>query len=288
MKIAIITGGNSAERDVSIASAKNIAELVDFATVETFIFPEDENKFTKTYKIFDLAIPVIHGKGGEDGSIQGLFESLGIPYLFSGVEAHAIGIDKKRTKQVVNKLGYMAPRDVNKNDFPFFAKPRFGGSSVNSGLCNSEQDYLKLNQNEELILEEPIRGREFTVGVIEHKGEALALPVIEIVTASDTFFDYEQKYNSEKLAQEICPAQIPQVLSDKLKSIALAVHMQLGVKHISRSDFIVREDGEIYFLEINTIPGMTNTSLIPKMLKTANLDFKELLKEWCDKEYLSY
>ncbi len=286
MKIVIFTGGSTGERPVSIASAKNVAGLLDFAEVQVFSMPEDLEKFLASFKHFDLAIPIIHGKGGEDGTIQGLLSTLGLKYLFSGVQAQAIGIDKKRTKQIAALLGHTVPREIHANhlEFPFFAKPRFGGSSVTSGLCKNQQDFNNLiNQtSEEFILEEPISGKEFTVGVIESGGKTIALPVIEIITPENTFFDFEKKYDPANLAQEICPAQIETELSDRLQNIALSVHKELGVRHISRSDFIVNAQGQPYFLEINTIPGMTNTSLIPKMLAAQGLKLEDLLKEWAN------
>jgi D-alanine-D-alanine ligase len=285
MKIAIITGGETGERDISIKSAQNVLNLIDFATVETFTFPEDRENFLLSVNTFDLAIPVIHGAGGEDGTLQFLLENLKIPYLFSGIETHQIAIDKRATKEVASNLGITSPKETS--SFPLFAKPKFGGSSVSSQLCVSLEELnilIKTNQNIELIKEEPIKGREFTVGVIEYQNKTFTLPVIEIIPKGE-FFDFENKYNPEKLATEICPAKIPDSLSEELQRQSLLIHSHLKVKHISRSDFIVTPDEKIYFLEINTIPGMTNTSLLPKMLEQEGLSLKELFKEWCNTVY---
>jgi D-alanine-D-alanine ligase len=286
MKIALLTGGLSGERSVSIASAKNIAEVLDFAEVSTYTLPEDLEMFLSEYKQFDLAVPIIHGKGGEDGSVQGLLQELGIPYLFSDIEAHAIAIDKRRTKQIAALVGIKVSPEIQGSalHFPLFAKPRYGGSSVSSGICNNSGDLNNLRQqtNEEFILEVPVKGREFTAGVIEYNEETIALPVIEIITPEETFFDFEHKYNPDNLAREICPANIPTELSLQLQNMALKIHKELGVRHISRSDFIVGQDNEPVFLEINTIPGMTNTSLIPKMLTAAGVEIKTLFKGWCE------
>lgn len=281
MKIAIITGGETGERDISIKSAKNISALADFGEIETFVFPEEKERFLSMATNFKVVIPMIHGAGGEDGTIQSLLESLNVYYIFSEVETHKVGIDKTKTKEIVNAIGITSPKETA--NFPAFVKPRFGGSSVASKLCNSQEELtslIKNNTNIEFIKEEPIKGREFTVGVIEHLGKTIALPVIEIIPKGE-FFDFENKYNPEKLASEICPAEIPESLSEELKRQALAIHEYLNAKQLSRSDFIVTPDGQIYFLEINTIPGMTDTSLIPKMLKQAGLSLKGLLKEWC-------
>lgn len=284
MKIAVITGGETGERDVSLRSAHNISHIIDFAEVETYIFLEGREKFISNSKNIDLVIPVIHGKGGEDGSLQGLCEHLNIPYVFSGISTHAIAIDKVYTKEIVASLGIVTPEHMD--IFPCFAKPRYGGSSVASKLCNSREELEELilnNTNLEFVTEKPIKGREFTVGIIERGEERLPLPVIEIIPRG-TFFDFENKYNPEKLASEICPARIEDSLASELQRQALVIHSHLKAKHISRSDFIITEDGRIFFLEINTIPGMTETSLIPKMLKIADLSLRELIKGWCENE----
>lgn len=281
MKIAIITGGETGERDVSIKSTQNVANLIDFVQTETFVFPEEKERFLASVADFKVVIPMIHGAGGEDGTLQNLLESLDIPYIFSGIETHKTGIDKTKTKEIVSAIGIASPKETT--DFPAFVKPRFGGSSVASKLCASQEELnnlIKENPDIELLKEEPIKGREFTVGVVEQNGKTFPLPVIEIIPKG-AFFDFENKYNPEKLATEVCPANIQEDLSKELQSQALAVHTLLKAKHISRSDFIVTQDSNIYFLEINTIPGMTDTSLIPKMLKQKGLSLKKLLREWC-------
>ncbi len=281
MKIAIITGGQTGEREISIKSAHNVQSLIDFAETELFVFPEEKESFVDRVKIFDLAIPVIHGAGGEDGTIQKIFKSLNIPFIFSDVYTHEIGIDKIKTKSFVKGLGIISPLETDA--YPLFAKPRFGGSSVASKLCNTPEDFsvlVKDNPGIELIKETPIKGCEFTVGVVEYKGRNIVLPVIEIIPKGE-FFDFENKYDPDKLATEICPAKIDVKLSEELQKQALLVHTHLKARHISRSDFIVTSSGDIYFLEVNTIPGMTATSLIPKMLTTADISITDLFKYWC-------
>lgn len=281
MKIAIITGGESGEREISIKSAENVRKLINFAETETYIFPEEKDRFLSSHRDFDVVIPVIHGAGGEDGTLQRFLEEIKVPYIFSGPEAHAIGIDKKATKQVVESLVIKSPRETK--EFPLFAKPNFGGSSVASGLCNSQEELEKLlsgNPETEFILEELVKGREFTVGIVEYDKEMIALPVIEIIPKGQ-FFDFKNKYDPKNLAAEICPADIDENLARELQKQALTIHQKIGVKHISRSDFMVTSENKIYFLEINTIPGMTETSLIPKMLNQAEISLGDLLKEWC-------
>lgn len=285
MHIAIITGGETGERDVSIASAKNVASMIGFADHETFVFPEDRSRFIEDAPNFDLVIPMIHGKGGEDGEVQQLCESLHLPFLFSSIEAHKIGIDKVLTKEFVERAGIKTPKRFSRSNavFPVFVKPRFGGSSVHTSRIESPdalETFLE-NVSEEMMIEESVSGREFTVGVIEQSlGDPEALPVIEIVS-KNKFFDYESKYNVDQLAEEICPARIERALSKQLQDAAVAAHTLIGATYMSRSDFIVTDSGEVYFLEINTIPGLTNTSLIPKALQRANISFSGLLEQWC-------
>jgi len=286
MRIAVLTGGTSAERQVSMNSADNVRDILDFAQVEIFVLPEELEDFLRSSKDFELAIPVIHGKGGEDGAIQKLLEKLKIPYLFSSSKAHSLGIDKKKSKEIAASLGYAISPTINcpKLEFPLFAKPRFGGSSTTTGICNSLDDFKELLEqtSEEFILEKVLHGREFTVGVVEKKGKPIALPIIEIVLEKNAFFDFEHKYNPRKLAKEVCPADISPKLADKMRAMAIAMHKEIKAKHMTRSDFIVTKDGVPHFLEINTIPGMTKTSLLPKMLKAAGISIEDLFKEWCE------
>jgi D-alanine-D-alanine ligase len=281
MKIAIVTGGETAERDISIKSCAYIANLIDFANVQIFTFPEDKHFFIREIQNFDLAIPIIHGLGGEDGSIQGLLKTLNIPFLFSDITTHAIAIDKKITKDILKNIHIHSPQEIS--SFPLFAKPRYGGSSVATKLCQSKNAFQMLcnaNKNITFITEEPLRGREFTVGIIDIEEKSTPLPVVEIIP-KNTFFDFDSKYTNENLATEICPADINSSLYIELQKQALLIHTYLGAKHISRSDFIVTPENKIYFLEINTIPGMTDTSLIPKMVSVADISFKKILKKWC-------
>jgi D-alanine-D-alanine ligase len=287
-KIAIISGGISGEREISLLSATNLQEQIHFTQTELFIFPEDRELFFYKQKEIGCVIPLIHGVGGEDGILQGFLETMNIPYIFSGVEAHAIALDKKITNKLVGTSGIQIPEqyDFNHSEnihFPCIIKPRFGGSSLHVMVSRSDKlEKEKPHKDSEgYICESFIKGREFTVGIIESKRGEEALPVIEIKTDTE-IFGWEQKYNPEKLAQEICPAEIDQELSQSLQQIALSVHKLLGIKHLSRSDFIVDEKRNIFFLEINTIPGMTKTSLIPKALQTIGYSLGDLIKFWID------
>lgn len=290
MRIAVLTGGTSAERQVSINSADHVRDILDFAQVDIFVLPEELEDFLSSYQDFQVVIPMIHGKGGEDGAIQKLLEKLKVPYLFSSSKTHEIGIDKKKAKELAETLGFSTSPTLASEHlgFPFFAKPRFGGSSTTTGICNNMDDFKELLEqtSEEFILEKVLHGKEFTVGVVEKGGKPIALPIIEIVLEKNAFFDFEHKYNPRKLAKEVCPADISSKLTDKMSTMAIAMHKEIKAKHMTRSDFIVTKDNIPHFLEINTIPGMTKTSLLPKMLKVAGLDIKELFKEWSENVHL--
>lgn len=295
-KVAIVTGGVSSERVIALRSASNVADLLrDTFEITTFDFPKDINLFLQKYHEIELVIPVLHGKGGEDGTIQGFLETLGLPYLFSGVQAHAIALDKEKTKIVVSAVGIKTPqsRTIEKGDpvhydHPVIVKPLDGGSSVATAIAKSQEELIKACESAsehsvKLLIEDFVAGQEFTIAVVEKDGRTTALPVIAI-TPKNGFFDFSSKYNQDNLADEICPAPINRELSDKLQAIAQLAHVSLGCRHVSRTDIIVDHNGEAWFLETNTIPGMTATSLLPKALIASGSSLKEILCGWINKE----
>ena len=285
MNIAIITGGVSGERAISLSSAKNIQKLLEIPDASVFLYPEDISKIKETAQNIDIVIPIIHGVGGEDGEVQILLEKIGVPYIFSSPESHQKALTKSTAKSIVSQKGVRVAREFTVGEemsVPCFVKPRSGGSSIYTTVVSTGEDlrgFMTTHPGIDFLIEEKITGREFTVGVIEKAGTTEALPVIEIISGSE-FFDYESKYNPEKLAREICPADIPMDLSHELQRQALACHEALDCHHLSRTDFIVTPENEIYFLETNTIPGMTDTSLIPQMVYAAGYDLKEIFEEW--------
>jgi D-alanine-D-alanine ligase len=294
MQIAIITGGRSAERKVALASLGGVKKALK-GKLEFFVydFPKDIDRFISERSKIDVVIPVMHGRGGEDGQLQGFLETLSIPYLFSGVEAHAIGIDKAATKAIVSAAGLRTPsskvlsaKDEAVFTGPVVVKPIDAGSSQGIAIVKNAKDFteamkIAFTHSKRVLVEDFVEGREFTVAMIEEDGVLVALPVTEIVI-EDGFFDYDKKYNVENLAEEICPAQIDAVLQLALETDAMIAHEVIGARHISRSDFIVDDSGVIWFLEINTIPGMTATSFLPKMIKESGRDFGNLLLEWIE------
>lgn len=294
LNVAVLGGGTSSERNVSLKSSKKVFEKLDESKYKKkfFDFPADLKKFLKDYKKFDVVMPVFHGSGGEDGTIQGFLKTLGLKFTFSDVEAHAIAMNKAFTKSVLSNTGIKFAKskifnykNISKENIlqefecPLVIKLNEGGSSLGTFIIKDENEldiYLPQAQNfkMDIMVEEFIEGKEETVPVLGNK-EAEALPVIEIRPKTD-FFDYKAKYDPE-FCEEICPAPIDVDLAKELKRQAMLVHQTLECKGISRSDFIVTKDNQIYFLEVNTIPGMTDASLVPQSAKEAGYPYPEFL-----------
>lgn len=291
MKIALLTGGESSERDVALASAKNVEESISGAfAVEVFDFPQDLDAFVARRAEFAAAVPVFHGKGGEDGVVQGMLEMLNVPYIFSGVQAHAIGLNKHWTKQLAMQAGLKTPNFRSSNSHedvaferPCVIKPNDGGSSIGITIARSPSEFQDGLQQvkklaESILIEDYVEGDEYTVAVIDEKGTSVALPVIKIIPKTD-FFDFESKYNAE-LVEEICPAPIDDDLRGQLQAAGLRAHKLIGARHLSRSDFIVDASGVIWFLEINTIPGQTLESLVPKAIRASGRKVSDVFTGW--------
>lgn len=251
----------------------------------------------------DVAFPALHGPGGEDGVIQGLFESLDIPYVGSGVAASALCMNKLYTKWAFESLGIPTPRWTlvepfaparNLPPFPAVAKPLTEGSSVGVEFVENEQALHAILERKKipLLVEERIFGRELTLPVF---GQPLdLLPIIEIRPKS-RFFDFDAKY-TKGMTEYICPAEVPSALRDQLQTYCAKLGRFLGLRHLSRIDVMLGsarphatdaplpgmsergESGGIpYFLEINTLPGMTATSLLPMSARSAGMEFPELI-----------
>ena len=242
-------------------------------------------------KTFDFVFIAMHGVFGEDGRIQALLEWINVPYSGSGVLSSAMAMDKGISNDLYRAVGMNVPHYVvfNRNDrkgkynfeIPAVIKPVDGGSSVGVSIAKSKQEFNKalkkaFKENERLMVQQFIKGREFTCGVLEdRKGRAFALPPTEIIPKSSKFFDYKAKY-SVGGSQEITPAHLPKMMTKKMQAMALKAHQVLGCRGMSRSDFILK-GSTFYILETNTIPGMTQTSLLPQAAKAAGISFSEML-----------
>jgi D-alanine-D-alanine ligase len=238
----------------------------------------------------DVAFIALHGPWGEDGKIQGVLETFGIPYTGSGVLASALAMDKAMAKFVLAANGIDVPRGVivmHETDMPAIAppavvKPVENGSSVGVTMVDDPAAYPAaiaeaLRYDRRALVEERITGTELTVGVIGPDDDLVALPVIEIVPKR-AFFDYRAKYDSGE-SDEICPARVPDAVAKRAQDMAVRAHRALGCRAISRLDLIWSpETDRLVALEVNTMPGMTANSLVPKAARVAGISFPELVE----------
>ncbi len=296
LSIALLSGGISSERDVSIASGNQVYEVLDRDKYEVIRYDPktDLPQLVADAAGIDAALIILHGPYGEDGTVQGLLDLLGIPYQGSGVLGSAIGMNKLVSKQLYKNAGIPVAPDmtfksidtietravVDQLGMPLVIKPVTSGSSIGLSIVKSEDalnDALEkaFAEDHEVMIEAYIKGIELTGGVLGND-DLLALPIIEIIPGEDfEFFDYTAKY-TPGATQEICPARIDEATTQKAQSYAKMAHRALCCKGYSRTDMILA-DGQLYVLETNTIPGMTPTSLLPQAAEVAGIDFSRLL-----------
>lgn len=290
-KVVVLLGGISAEREVSLQSGNAVvsALIEEGVDVQALDVTHDIVKQLPLITC-DRVFIALHGAGGEDGKIQALLEWLKIPYTGSGVMASAIAMNKRKTKLLWQGMGLPTPnfarleKGTNFREIlaslggECFIKPANEGSSIGM-RCVSTVDDLTVayeqaaEYDQEVIAETRIRGREFTVTILN----GMALSPIELIVKND-FYDYEAKYLSDE-TQYICPCDLPESEIDEMKSLALQAFDGLGCNGWGRIDFMRDDAGKFYMLEANTVPGMTSHSLVPMAAKEAGLSFSELLKE---------
>ena len=290
MKIGVLLGGNSAEREVSLASGKAIsAACKELGHDVLDLDPQfDVRLLVSDLLTVDLVFNGLHGGDGENGVIPGFLQSLGVKYTGSKTEASAICMDKRISKALVHRKDLLTPNWVSlaNNDplplvgdmvFPVVIKPNDQGSTIGLTVVKDESeldDAIELARKfaNVVLIEEFIVGKEITVTVIGDK----AYPIVEIVP-SHGLYDYECKYN-QGMTEYFCPANIDKDLTKAIQESALKIHKLLGCRHYSRADFRLDENGKAWFLELNTLPGMTETSLVPKAAKASGLSFPELIQ----------
>jgi D-alanine-D-alanine ligase len=290
-RIGVLLGGLSSERDVSLRTGAAVAKALrslGYDVVEIDV-GKDVAARLAAEKV-DVAWLALHGRYGEDGSIQGLLESLFIPYTGSGVLASAVGMDKVYAKWVFATHGIPTPpyktfRDaasaraaVDALSFPFpvVVKPSREGSSVGVHVCKTKEAYLAAVDDASryagtLLVEQFIQGREVQGAVLDDE----ALGVIEVVVARE-FYDHTAKYTAGSGTKYLFPAPLPADQYARVNAVCLAAHRALGCQGASRSDVIVTEAGDVFVLETNTLPGMTETSLLPKIAAGRGIDFPAL------------
>ena len=324
MKIAVLMGGNSDEREVSLSSGAQVAaalreaghDVVAVDTTRGVISREEEQRLlhsgvmalppakhaldllsgntaqltdTAEVKDADVFFLALHGGQGEDGTLQALLQMAGLTYTGSGPKGCMLAMDKDLTKRLLRDEGIPTPdwirgpgptadEAASRLGLPMIVKASQGGSSLRLRLAHDMQELRDAVEeangyDDEVIFESFVRGREFTVGIL---GEE-ALPVGEIIPENE-IFDYECKYQPG-MAAEIFPADIPDELARRLQELALRTHRALRLEDFSRVDFLVGEDGGIWCLEANNLPGMTANSLLPKAAKAAGITFPELCEK---------
>src|ERR1700677_2919265 len=290
VRVAVVMGGPSAEREVSIESGqcvmRALATLGHDAQSRAF-----DGRFVDALREIrpDVVFNALHGTGGEDGTIQGILEWLGIPYTGSDLISCALAMDKHITKKLLAAEGLPTPAwdtfDLaggtlpllpGSLNLPLVVKPRSSGSSAGVSIVRTHEEWTKAMigvapRTTQIVVEEFIPGREFSSGVL---GEE-ALPLVEII-ASDEFYSYDAKYKPGG-SRHLVPAPIDGDLTARLQMLALSVHRLLGLRDYSRTDFIVTKEGRPYILEINALPGLTPLSLLPDEAKAAGISFEALI-----------
>ena len=314
IRVGILMGGPSAEREISLITGKAICENLnkekyDILSIE---YGKDfkfyiKNKKKKTlidlYKIkkkIDIMFIALHGTYGEDGGVQGLCKSLGIKYTGSNVLSSSVAMNKALAGRIYEKIGLQHPNFLDFNrigwkqsreilvkniikkiKFPLIIKPVEQGSAIGVHLIKNKEELVsKLNtsfkQFNWMMAQQYIDGDEGTCGVLDVKGEPVALPPTHIVPNAGEFYDYKSKY-AKGGSTHVCPADFNKTINKKLQKYAIEAHQALACRAMSRTDFFITKTKKIYIIETNTIPGMTPTSLLPEAASAMGIDFEKML-----------
>lgn len=313
--IALVAGGYTGESVISMKSAAMVEQNLDrdmyqvyqvlvmtdrwvYRTKEGEEYPIDKNDFSITVNgtktKFDCAFIIIHGTPGEDGKLQGYFDMINVPYTTCDATTSAITMNKAYTKDIIAKVnGVSVARSLqlfkdrrsevdeisSQLKLPLFIKPNSGGSSIGMSKVTQISDISDaldkaFTEDDQVLVEEFIQGREFTVGVVRLDGKIQVLPATEIISSKD-FFDYEAKY-TPGVSQEITPAELSAGEVEKVKKAVIAIYEILNCRGVVRIDFILqKETNNLYILEVNTVPGQSENSIIPQQVKAAGISMKE-------------
>ncbi len=311
--IALIAGGYSGESEVSVRSAAVIMQNIDKSKFNAYLIsitrerwlciidnsevPVDKNDFSITYNgekiTFNSAFIMIHGTPGEDGVLQGYFDMLQIPYTTCNATVSAVTFNKYFCNKIVKAMGGVhvaesfriisfLPYDVNEiayvTGFPCFVKPNAGGSSIGTTKVHAPDELrnaidIAFKEDDEVLVESFIKGREITCGVIRSRNELISFPLTEVVSKKE-FFDFEAKYDP-RFADEITPAPIDETLASEIKKLSEKYYDLFHCEGVVRFDYIV-EGNKIWFLEVNTIPGMSAESIVPQQAKAYGWSYTEL------------
>lgn len=314
LKIALLAGGNSSEREIALQSARQIYQALDKTKYDIKVidiygrkweyeapdgkrYALDKNDFSLTVgderTEFDYALIIIHGTPGEDGKLQGYLDIMGIPYSSCSMTSSVITFDKVSTKRAVSSRGITVAKDVllykgdsvdedeivSKLGLPVFVKPNASGSSFGVTKVTKKNDIAEavakaFSESDEVLIEEFVGGREMGCGVMIAGGREYLFPITEIVPKND-FFDYEAKYTAG-MSEEITPANITPELKAELNRITLEAYKVCRCRGVVRIDFIVKPDGQPYLIEVNSIPGMSLGSIVPKQAREMGISLGEL------------
>mgnify|MGYP001435700007 FL=1 len=286
MKVCVVMGGVSAEREVSLKTGNAVFDACSNLGFEVIqiVIKNDYKFYLKDFKNSDIVFNALHGPIGEDGIIQLWFEKNNIAYTGSGPKSSSICMDKNNSKKIIKDLGFATPkwnlfsREINYNliNYPCIVKPSSQGSTYglsivnNAGELNRAVNFAK-KYDSDVLIEEYISGREITVGVLDGK----ALPIVEI-KPKHGIYDYECKYKPG-MSSYFCPAKFNDQITSKIKFDSELIFKALGCKGYGRIDYIIDKNMNYYFLELNTLPGMTSTSLLPIAAKALNISFNDLV-----------
>jgi len=286
-KVAVLMGGTSNERDISLESGEAVLNALlrkKISAVSIDPKKDDLNKLSD----FDRAFICLHGKDGEDGEIQTFLEAINLPYTGSGILSSSLGMDKFESKTIWKSKNISTPNfmQVSHDDdyetasnccgLPFFIKPANSGSSIGIAIINNENDFIFAFEeaykiDKIVIVESFIVGNEYTLPIIDNK----TLPIIEIKPKTE-FYDYEAKYLRDD-TEFICPADVPSPLVDNINKLCINAFNAIGCTGWGRVDFIIDKNKNIYIIEVNTVPGMTNHSLVPISSRSAGIGFDDLV-----------
>lgn len=290
-KIAVVMGGSSAEREISIQTGSGVMRALQTLGYDAQSLDYDRRFFDAIRDLApDVVFNALHGPGGEDGHVQALLDFLAIPYTGSGVEACALAMDKHLTKKLLaaeglptaawdlfDLSGGTLPLLPGSLDLPLVIKPRFEGSALGVAIVKTHEQWTSAmidaaKNYSQILAEEYVEGREFTVGIL---GEE-ALPVVEILPNRDEFYTFEAKYVAGG-STHVTPAHIDDDLAARLQMLALSTHRLLGLRDCSRTDFILSKEGRPYILEINALPGLTSTSNLPDAAASIGISYEALV-----------
>ncbi|MEU5215955.1 D-alanine--D-alanine ligase [Streptomyces sp. NPDC020807] len=296
--VAVVSGGRSAERDRSLLSGNTVLASLDRQGCRSVFLDASDPDFVDRVRTADVAFLAIAGQYAEDGKLQGLLETLGVPYTGSGVMASAIGMNKTMAKSVVGAAGVsvlpqalippqgepgaVAKAIADAIAFPVILKPQSEGGSVGMTVCHGIVDLVRTvsaidRQGGAWLVEPFVSGTAVTAAVLDVDGDRIVLPVLETLPTEAEFYDYATK-RDKNLHRYRCPAELPETTAEQISAAALTAHRALGCAGYSRSDFMVGDDGTVVWLEVNTLPGLSRTGNLATMAEAAGIDYDALVR----------